>query len=179
MNVAMYLNQDRLALFYDWYENVIRAGSLPFSIQVQDFGPDLVWFKAYMPTYTSDHQSGTDSTIISAKVYLVGDPEYISPDFGTFSVTPIVVPLYATATVTRPPIAFAAGITIALQAVVSDATFAADAGPIPLEATIFADPVLPPGVILRQSRRAYVVPDGSAVILRQSSLTYTPPTVII
>lgn len=183
MRVSMILNQKRLESFHLWYENSILAGLLPFSIQVQDFGPGLVWFKAYMPTYRSDHQSGTDYTILSAEVYLVGDPDYsvLGPDTGLFSVA-IYVPVDASATTVRPVVNFAVDMNVYVFATVGFASFSyfkVNIGEIPIDAIMLAEGLLPPGVILRQSRRDYTPPLGDAVLLRQRILDYTPPTVII
>lgn len=183
MQIGMLLNQDRLAIFHDWYENALDAGSKPFSIQVQDFGPDLVWFKAYMPKYRSDHQADTMCALITASVYLIGDPVYISPiDSSGEMWCDITVPVLADIVIgpgENSPVLFTVDLTVPVTASVGSLPFEATIGVIPVEAIVYADPSLPPGVILRQSARTYTAPDGDDVLLRLSARDYTPPTVII
>lgn len=187
MTVAMEVDEARRQVFHDWYENTLQSGSLPFSIQVQDFGPDLVWFKAYMPTYSFEPRApGALTHTFKAQVYLTGDPSIDGPDTGEFTAT-IRVDVLADLTVDRPIPFLSATINIDVIATVGiilpgspyfSSYRTAYIGEIPFEAFLFTEGLLPPGVILRQSRRDYdPPPDDTDILLRQRVMDYFAPEV--
>lgn len=172
MQVAMYLDTDRLDSFHQWYEDVLRAGSISFSMEVQGFGPNTVWFEAYMPDYQTQPVQGTNDTFLTAEVYLIGDPSEDPPELGYFS-TSISVPLVGDADPVYPNKNFTVAIEARLIGRVGGVYFSVNVGPIPLQGLALLDPPPPPGVILRQSVRPFEEQTSPNIVLRQTAYDYT------
>ena len=76
--VSMALTADQLAAWQAWHEDDLEAGLQPFSAQVGNYGPGLVWFEALVLDYTTTPQAGGYTTL-TASLLLRGEPSIEGP----------------------------------------------------------------------------------------------------
>ena len=79
------VTQAQLEAFFDWHENALVAGSLPFAANIAKIGPGTEWWKAYIVKYTVDHEEGSHHTV-RVQLKLVGEPSDTGPASATMAV---------------------------------------------------------------------------------------------
>lgn len=84
VSTSFEVTQAQLEAFYDWHENALIAGSLPFSARIAKIGPGLEWWRAYIVKYTVDHDAGSHRTV-KVQLKLVGEPSDTGPISATMT----------------------------------------------------------------------------------------------
>ena len=113
VSVGLQLTAAQMLAFHTWYEGPLQAGFLPFSAQVANQGPGLLWWKArFVETYSADAGDAGASFKVNARLLLVGAGSTVGP-YTPFMQASVLIALAGSAVLTVPT-TLAADVVIAL-----------------------------------------------------------------
>lgn len=113
VSVKLDLTLAQMAAVHDWFEGPLQVGVQPFSAQVANQGPGLLWWKArFVEPYTAEADSAGQSFWVTAKLLLTGVGQVAAPYSPSMSAG-VRVGLVSSCTLTVP-LNLAAAVVIAL-----------------------------------------------------------------
>lgn len=78
LQAALELTQAQLEAFFSWHEDVLKAGSLPFTAEVAKIGPGTEWWRARILSFTVEHRQGSHHDV-SLEIFLEEGPFASAP----------------------------------------------------------------------------------------------------
>lgn len=85
VNTSVEMTQTQLEAFFDWHEQALVAGSLPFAANIAKIGPGTEWWKSYIVRYSVEHSEGSHHTV-KVQLKLVDEPYPSGPSLTTMTV---------------------------------------------------------------------------------------------
>ena len=85
VSTSFEVTQAQLETFFDWHENALIAGSLPFAANIAKIGPGTEWWTAYIVKYTVEHSEGSHKTV-KVQLKLIDSPYAVGPVSATMTV---------------------------------------------------------------------------------------------
>lgn len=111
--VGLQLTAAQMLAFHTWFEDVLQAGALPFSTQVANQGPGLLWWRAqFAEPYSADAGEAAASFRVSARLLLTGTGSTTGPYVPAMSAA-IGIALAGSAAITAP-MTLSADVSVAL-----------------------------------------------------------------
>lgn len=105
LTAALEVTQAQLEAFFAWHEQVLKAGSLPFTAEVAKIGPGTEWWQARILEFTAEHKEGSHHDI--SLTILLEDGPYASPPAITGMTAEVLAELLVSAEPTYPFALFA------------------------------------------------------------------------
>ena len=148
VQVGLQLTAAQMLAFHTWFEDSTQAGALPFSTQVANIGPGLLWWRAqFTEPYSADAGEAGASFRVSARLLLTGDGSAAGPYTPALTAA-IGIALAGSASLTAPN-DLSAAVSIALLPVTG------------LTAAIVIALLLPPSFRLREDASFRLREDGT------------------
>lgn len=121
-SVHLTLTAADMEVFHDWYENVLQAGLMPFSAEMANLGPGMLWFQAqFLGPYRADPIGG-EFWQVTFDLLITGDGEATPPDTSELGFS-VAVPVVASA-VLMVPTSFAFDVLVPILARIGQTDFA-------------------------------------------------------
>jgi len=116
VTVKMELTYPQMLAVHDWFEGPLQVGVQPFSAQVANQGPGLLWWKArFAEPYTADADEAGQLFVVTAKLLLEGEGSSTGP-YSPNMAASVGVALSGSVVIVMP-VSLAANATIALATV--------------------------------------------------------------
>lgn len=159
-SVHLTLTADEMAVFHDWFENVLQAGLMPFSAEMANLGTGLLWFQCqFLGPYRAEPVGG-EFWQVTFDLLITGDGQAEPPDTSELGFA-VAVPVLASAAIIVQT-SFAFGALVPVLARVGQTDFAFDVL-VPVLATV-AGPEEPR---ITEDAETRITEDGETRILEQ------------